>query len=61
MVADGIATYGGWCLADVIAMVDDGIATSQLISILVLRCLTEPHPIYVADGICLHFYLGMDC
>ena len=23
--------------------------------------LTEPHPKHVADGICIHFYLGMDC
>ena len=27
----------------------------------VLRCYAEPHPIYVADGTCLCFYLGMDC
>ena len=26
------------------------------ISVLVLRCSTEPHPICVADGICLHSY-----
>ena len=23
--------------------------------------LTEPHPIYVADGTCQYFYSGMDC
>ena len=28
--------------------------------LLVLRCYTEPHPIYVADGTCQCFYLGMD-
>ena len=27
---------------------------------LVLRCYTEPHPIYVADGICQYSCLGMD-
>ena len=26
-----------------------------IILILVLGCQTEPHPIYVADGICPHF------
>ena len=34
---------------------------SALILGLVLRCLAEPHPKYVADGICQCFYLGMDC
>ena len=33
---------------------------SMFILILVLGCYTEPHPIYVADGIYQHFYLGMD-
>ena len=33
---------------------------SMIILILVLGCYTEPHPIYVADGICQHFCLGMD-
>ena len=33
---------------------------SLFISILVLGCYTEPHPIYVADGIYQHFSLGMD-
>ena len=33
---------------------------SAFISILVLRCSIEPRPICVADGTCLHFYLGMD-
>ena len=32
----------------------------SFISNLVLRCLTEPYPRSVADGTCLHFYLGMD-
>ena len=32
----------------------------EFILSLVLRCLAEPHPKYVADGICLCFYLGMD-
>ena len=31
----------------------------SIILILVLRCSTEPHPKCVADGICLHFYLGI--
>ena len=61
MVADGMATQGGLYLADVIAMVADGITTVSLILHLVLRCLAEPHPRCVADGTCLHFYLGMDC
>ena len=30
-----------------------------IILILVLRCYQEPHPIYVADGTCQHFYLGI--
>ena len=34
---------------------------SMIILILVLGCYTEPHPIYVADGIYQHFCLGMDC
>ena len=38
MVADGITTKGGCYLADVIAMVADGIATGQLILVLILRC-----------------------
>ena len=33
---------------------------SMFILILVLGCYTEPHPIYVADGIYQHFCLGMD-
>ena len=37
-------------VADVIAMGLD------LISILVLRCLAEPHPKCEADGTCLCFY-----
>ena len=32
----------------------------MIILILVLGCYTEPHPIYVADGIYQHFCLGMD-
>ena len=60
MVVDGMTTQGGLYLADVIAMVADGITTGQLYFNLVLRCLTEPHPICVADGTCLHFYLGMN-
>ena len=31
-----------------------------IILVLVLGCPPEPHPIYVADGICPHFYWGMD-
>ena len=31
----------------------------SFISILVLICSTEPHPICVADGTCQHFYSGM--
>ena len=27
--------------------------------ILILMFYARPHPIYVADGICLYFYLGM--
>ena len=38
MVADRITTKGGCYLADVRAMVADGIATGQLILVLVLRC-----------------------
>ena len=33
---------------------------SAFILSLVLRCCTEPHPIYVADGICQYSCLGMD-
>ena len=47
-------------MADVITILADGIATGQLILFYILWCLTEPHPKYVADGICLCFYLGMD-
>ena len=32
----------------------------QVISIGVLRCQPEPHPIYITDGICQCSYLGMD-
>ena len=36
---------GGFCFADVIAMVADGITTGQpLFQFLVLRWSTEPHP-----------------
>ena len=31
-----------------------------LMLILVLRCYTEPHPRYVADGTCQYFYSGVD-
>ena len=42
-------------------IVVDVITTGQLFTLgLVLRCLTEPHPKCVADGICQYFYLGMD-
>ena len=66
---------GTFVLADVIAMgsdvittqgecgffVVDVITTGQLFTLgLVLRCLTEPHPKCVADGICQYFCLGMD-
>ena len=33
----------------------------NFISVWVLRCYAEPHPICEADGICLCSYLGMDC
>ena len=62
-VADGIAT--GWTilfwLADVIAMWQMLSPLGGFILTLVLNCLTEPHPIYEAGGICLYFCLGMDC
>ena len=60
MVVDGITTQGGLHLAHVITMVQMELPLVNFISILVLRCPTEPHPICVADGTCLHFYLGMD-
>ena len=41
--------------------VADVMATGWITSTLVLGCLTEPHPICEADGICLYFCLGMDC
>ena len=42
-------------------IVVDVIMTGQLFTLgLVLRCLTEPYPKCVADGICQYFYLGMD-
>ena len=60
-VADGMAT-AGWVtnMVDVITKVADGIAT-RVCLFWVLRHLTEPHPICMADGICLYFCLGMDC
>ena len=50
--------YCGWCYCHRA----DGIVIGQYFTlVLVLRCYQEPHPIYVADGICQHFCLGMDC
>ena len=60
MEVDGITMQGGFHLADVIAMWPMELSLVSFISILVLRCSTEPNPICVADGTCLHFYLGMD-
>ena len=54
-VADGITTQSGWwCLVDVMTKLADGIALGSIffMLILVLRCYTEPHPWYVADGTC---------
>ena len=51
-VADGIATSGRWNS-------NDGLFI--FILIWVQRCLTEPNPICVAFGICLYFFLGIDC
>ena len=42
---DGIAT-------GVVGELADGMANVSITLVLVLRCYTEPHPIYVADGIC---------
>ena len=30
------------------------------ILVYILACSSESHPIYLADGICLYSYLGMD-
>ena len=50
--------YCGWCYYHRA----DGIDMGQYFTlVLVLRCYQEPHPIYVVDGICQHFCLGMDC
>ena len=49
-------------MVDVMTKLADGIAIGSvfLMLILVLRCYTEPHPRYVADGTCQYFYSGMD-
>ena len=52
---------GAHCQADVLAISGRwNNHWSAFILILVLRCSAEPHPKYVAAGICLYFYLGMD-
>ena len=52
---------GGIWLADVITNWQMLLPKGYYVLILVLGCLTEPHPICVADGTCQHFCLGMDC
>ena len=63
MVADVITTQGVYGVVWQVLkpIVVDVITTGQqFIVVLVLRCLTEPHPKCVADGICQYSYLGMD-
>ena len=62
-VSDGITTQSGWWyLVYVITKLADGITMGSIffMLILVLRCYTEPHPRYMADGTCQCFYSGMD-
>ena len=42
-----------------VGVMADGIATGSMFSFLILMFYARPHPICVADGICLYFYLGM--
>ena len=68
-MADVIATICSVVLADVIAwrlmelptMGVNGRWNSHWVNtlILILMSCVGPHPIYVADGTCLCFYLGM--
>ena len=61
MVVDGTTTQGGFLFGRCYSHGGRwNYHWSAFISILVPRCSTEPHPICVADGTCLHFYSGMD-
>ena len=61
MVVDGTTTQGGFLFG---RCYSHGcrweLPLVSFISILVLRCSTEPHPICVPDRTCLHFFSGMD-
>ena len=60
MVVDRMTIQDGLYLADVKAMLADGITTGQHYFNLGSEMFNRTHPRCVADGTCLHFYLGMD-
>ena len=61
-VADGIAYPCGCVLWDVVTMCSTGNGqwVHSFISVFIMDCCTQPHPICDADGTCLCFCFGID-